>query len=310
MDQLTPSLQRWHDHGQFATVRGQRLFVAEAGQGSTLLLVHGYPTSSYDWHGVWNALAARYRVIAPDLLGMGFSDKPVAHAYRIQDHADLLDALLAQRGVHRCHIVAHDLGVSIAQEMLARRVERPREGCRIESLLLLNGGVCPEAYAPRPIQHLLSSPLGRWIGPRIPQRAFERTVAGLFGARTQPTAGLLDDFWALVNHGNGRRISHQVGRFYIERMALRDRLVAPLVAGAVPVRLVNGSADPNSGAHMAQRYREVVPHADVVALDGIGHWPQIEAPMAMLRALHGFVQSIDAPTQAAQANVGTTPISR
>ncbi len=307
MDQLSPALQRWHDHGRFATVRGRRLFVAEAGRGSTLLLVHGYPTSSYDWHSVWNALAARYRVIAPDLLGMGFSDKPAEHAYRIEDHADLLDALLEQLGVQSCHIVAHDLGVSIAQEMLARRVEQPQAGCRIASLLLLNGGVCPEAYAPRPIQHLLSSPLGRWIGPRIPRRAFERTVSGLFGARTQPTAALIDDFWALLKHGNGRRISHQVGRFYIERMALRDRLVAPLVARAVPVRLINGSADPNSGAHMAQRYREVVPHADVVALDGIGHWPQIEAPMAMLRALHGFVQQIDPP---ANTGAGNLTVSR
>lgn len=298
MEQLTPALRRWQEQGRFTTVQGRRLFVAEAGQGgSTLLLVHGYPTSSYDWHGVWNALAARYHVIAPDLLGMGFSDKPQGHTYRLQDHADLLDALLAQRGVQRCHIVAHDLGVSVAQEMLARRLGQPQAGCRIASLVLLNGGVCPEAYAPRPIQHLLSSPLGRWIGPRIPRRAFERTVAGLFGPRTQPPDGLLDDFWALLNHGQGRRISHQLGRFYIERMALRDRLVAPLVARAVPVRLINGSADPNSGAHMARRYREVVPHADVVALDGIGHWPQIEAPMALLQALHGFVQSIDTPAQ-------------
>lgn len=310
MDQLSPALQRWQDQGQFTTLGDHRLFVAEAGQGSTLLLIHGYPTSSYDWHGVWNALAARYHVIAPDLLGMGFSDKPLVHAYRIQDHADLLDALLAQRGVQRCHIVAHDLGVSIAQEMLARRVEQARAGCRIASLVLLNGGVCPEAYAPRPIQHLLSSPLGRWIGPHIPRRAFERTVAGLFGAGTPPPAGLLADFWALLNHGQGRRISHQAGRFYIDRMALRDRLVAPLAARAVPVRLINGSADPNSGAHMAQRYREVVPHADVVALDGIGHWPQIEAPGAMLQALQGFVQSIDAAAQDTQDDAGTATISR
>ena len=76
-------------------------------------------------------------------------------------------------------------------------------------------------------------------------------------------------------------------------MALRDRLVGPLLQRVVPVRLINGAADPNSGAHMAARYCALVPDADVVSLPGIGHWPQIEAPGQVLQALEAFLQKHD-----------------
>ncbi|WP_440110141.1 alpha/beta fold hydrolase [Acidovorax sp. BL-A-41-H1] len=293
MDGLTPRLRRWQAQGSTVALGRHRLFVAQAGhQGSVVLLIHGYPTSSYDWHLLWEPLATSHRLIAPDLLGMGFSDKPADHAYGIENYADLLDALLDRFDVRQLHIVAHDLGVSVAQEMLARR-QTTSSSQRVLSLTLLNGGVCPEAYQPRLLQHLLSSRWGRWIAPRIPQKAFERTITRLFGAQTLPSAALLEEFWALVNLHNGRAISHKTGRFYIDRMVLRDRLVEPLLRQVVPVRLINGAADPNSGAHMVQRYRTLVPDADVVSLPGIGHWPQIEAPEQVIHALQQFLQLHD-----------------
>lgn len=61
------------------------------------------------------------------------------------------------------------------------------------------------------------------------------------------------------------------------------RLGCPEGLWATP-RLVNGADDPNSGRHMVERYRDLVPDADIVLLDGVGHWPQIEAPQAVLQA--------------------------
>jgi pimeloyl-ACP methyl ester carboxylesterase len=100
----------------------------------------------------------------------------------------------------------------------------------------------------------------------------------LFGAAAPPGKTLLDDLWSLVTYNNGLRVTHRVGRFWQERLALRDRLVAPLLEGKVPVRFINGLSDPNSGIHMADRYSELVPGADVVRLEGVGHWPQLEQP--------------------------------
>lgn len=290
MARLTAEVAQWRAKGSCVQVRGQRVFVMQGGNGPTLLLIHGYPTSSYDWFRVWAPLAQHFTLIAPDMLGMGFSSKPKDFAYGVQTHADLMDALLQTLGVRRMHIMAHDLGVSVAQEMLARRLLDTRLPA-IGAMVLLNGGVCPEAYQPRAIQHLLSSPLGRWVGPRIPQRAFNNTIKKLFGPNAPPSQQLLNSFWALVCHDQGREITHLVSRFYIDRLALRDRLVAPLVAHAVPVRLINGAADPNSGHHMAERYRAVVPKADIVSLEGVGHWPQIEAPEAVVKATRDLLET-------------------
>ncbi len=83
-------------------------------------MIHGYPFNSWDWAPIWDRLTERFTVIAPDMLGMGFSDKPVAYEYSVGDHADMHEALLAELGVQSAHILAHDLGDSVGQEMLAR----------------------------------------------------------------------------------------------------------------------------------------------------------------------------------------------
>lgn len=291
-------LAQWLDAGSYFEHNGHRIFLRRGGSGAPLLLLHGYPTSSYDWHKIWGALTARYTVLAPDMLGMGFSDKPDSYPYSVFDHADMHEALLRHLGIDRVAIVAHDLGVSVAQEMLARRLGSAAAPpmadvagvADIAGVVFLNGGLFAECYRPRIIQRILCSPLGRFVGPRIPQRAFESALRELFGPETQPGAEELAAMWELVGYNQGRRVTHRVGRFVLDRVAHRERLVAPLTAGAVPMRLLNGSRDPNSGAHMARRYRELVPRADVVDLANIGHWPQLEAPVetgaAILEFLH------------------------
>ena len=64
------------------------------GSGPPLLLIHGYPFNSFDWGPIWPTLTGRFTVIAPDMMGMGFSAKPVAYEYSVHDHADMHEALL------------------------------------------------------------------------------------------------------------------------------------------------------------------------------------------------------------------------
>lgn len=284
---LSPALTGWRQSGSVCQWRGHSVFYKVAGSGPVLLLVHGYPVGSYDWHTVWDMLTAHYTVIAPDMLGFGFSDKPRELAYGLSLHADLYEHLLATLGVTRFHVMAHDLGVTIVQELLARR-ERPGELPRIDSIVMLNGAVCPDAYRPRFIQRLLVSPLGGVIGPRVPKRAFERTLRGLFARRSPPGQALLDDFWALLDFGNGRQVTHATGALWRERMTMIDRLLGALVRCPAPLRLINGSADPNSGQHMMDAFLRAKPGADIVRLADTGHWPQIERPVEVATAAHQF----------------------
>jgi pimeloyl-ACP methyl ester carboxylesterase len=281
---LTTDLESWRRAGQKLSYRGHSLFVQVDGKpradGDAVMLIHGFPTASWDFRHLWPRLAAADRVIALDLLGYGFSDKPRDHAYSVFDHADQVEAALAELGVRRCRILAHDYGDTVAQELLARGVERRASaGVRIDAVCLLNGGLFPEAHRPTAIQRLLASPLGPLVARATNQRAFRKSLAAVFGAATQPSAADLDDAWALVAAGGGtHRIAHRLIGYMEERRRHRARWVQVLAAPPVPIRVINGAADPVSGAHMIVRYREVVRDADVVSLPGVGHYPQLEAP--------------------------------
>jgi pimeloyl-ACP methyl ester carboxylesterase len=84
-------------------------------------------------------------------------------------------------------------------------------------------------------------------------------------------------------------------RYIDERRRQRTRWVGALTQTRLPLRLINGPEDPVSGAHMARRYAELVPNADIVSIPGIGHYPQVEAPDRVLRAFLEFHRHRVAP---------------
>jgi pimeloyl-ACP methyl ester carboxylesterase len=293
-----PELASWWRKGSHFDYRGFDVFYVSEGSGPHLLLVHGYPFSSFDWKEIWPELTRRFTVIAPDMLGMGFSAKPRRYPYSVLGHADMHELLLEQLGITSCHVMAHDLGVSVVQELLARREldERARPLPTIASVTWLNGGLFHEVYTPRLAQLLLSkTPLGAAAGhlPRpIARRILERTMSELFGTHTQPSAQQFDQFEEILGFDDGLRVSGRVGRFIVDRCVHRDRWAGAMINTAVPMRLIDGPADPNSGMHLVERYREVVPDPDVMLLGSqIGHWPQLEDPAGVLDHFRAFLDS-------------------
>lgn len=285
------AFERWRSEGRGFRHRGHEIFFREGGDGPALVAIHGFPSASWDWAPIWGALTSRFRVVAPDLIGFGWSDKPSAYAYSILDQATLVENLLRARGISEAHVLAHDYGDSVAQELLARdarRVARGDAGLRLRSACLLNGGVFPEVHRATRAQKLLRTPLGPILGRLFTRSRFRGSLREIFGPSTPPSETFVDELWTLLNHADGRAVVHKILGYIDERRAQRDRWVGALVDAHVPIRFVNGTLDPVSGAHMLARYRELVPNADTVALEHVGHYPQIEDPDAVLGALLSF----------------------
>lgn len=289
MSQARISLDAWHAAGRYISYRGQRIFVCVDGprDAEALLLIHGFPTASWDWEALWLALSVRYRVFTLDLVGFGFSDKPVDYDYSLIDQADLCEQFLSGEGVGSYHVLAHDYGDSVAQELLARQGEAEQRP-RLRSVAFLNGGLFPETHRPLLLQKLLLSPLGPLLSRFTRRARLAASMRAIFGAATPPDDELIDGFWRLLSHGDGRRIIHKLIRYMRERRQYRERWVGALQQAAIPLVLIDGAADPISGAHMARRYQELVPEAGITLLDGIGHYPQVEAPDAVLAAYMAF----------------------
>jgi pimeloyl-ACP methyl ester carboxylesterase len=282
------ALDDWRARGRRYVHHGHPVFYVLEGNGPALLLIHGFPTASWDWSALWPALTARFRVVAPDLIGFGFSAKPRRYAYSVMDQADLCAGLLAECGIREADLLAHDYGDSVAQELLARANEGRMA---LRSVCFLNGGLFPETHRPRLIQKLLIGPLGPVVSRCVGRSAFERSFVPIFGPRTKPTDADLDSFWRLIAESDGRRVMHLLIRYMSERRTHRERWVGALQRARVPLRVIDGALDPVSGAHMVERYRELVPHPDVVLLPEIGHYPQVEAPAEVLAAFLAFVDT-------------------
>ncbi|NKI31038.1 alpha/beta fold hydrolase [Croceivirga thetidis] len=282
-------LSAWKQKGTYFNYNGHNIFTVEEGKGETLLLIHGFPTASWDWHKLWPELTKQFHVLTFDMLGFGFSDKPKKYAYSIVDQANLIEALLTLKKVQQLHIFSHDYGDSVAQELLARfqeRQQKSEEGLILKSICLLNGGIFPGEHRPLLIQKLLMGPFGSLIAQAFTRKKLAKNFRKIFGPETQPTENELDSFWELMTYNEGKKVFHLLIRYMKERMVNKVRWEDALIQARIPLRFINGNMDPISGKHVADFYRSKVKEADVVDLPKIGHFPLIEAPN---EALHHYM---------------------
>ena len=291
---VTISIDQWRERGHFSRLLGREIFCMDSGEldKPTLFLIHGFPTSSWDWVPIWTALNESYRLVALDMLGFGFSAKPDPHTYSMMEQADLCEALVADRKLGEFHVFAHDYGDTVAQELLARHNEGKGAG-RWLSVCFLNGGLFPETHEARLIQKLLLSPLGPLINKLSSKRTFDKSFSAVFGPNTKPSPDELDSFWKLINYNDGKHGFHNLITYMTDRKVHRERWVDALRNSVVPIGLINGSADVVSGRHMVARYREVVsPNHFTVELPTIGHYPHVEAPAATVDAYLRFLRQV------------------
>ena len=262
------------------------IFVRRVGSGSTMTLLHGFPSSSHDWARVLPRLAERHALLLPDLLGFGASEKPAEHSYSLHEQADLVEALWSLQGVSSTVIVAHDYAVSVAQELLARRAEGAL-GVDLTALHLLNGALYPELAHLEPGQQALLDPdQGPQLSTAITEELFVAGLKPTFAAGFD-SASDSADIWRATARDEGQAILYRLIRYVADRAVHGERWVSALERTDVPVAFIWGMLDPVSGADMAQRIGERLPGAPFLALQDIGHWPSLEAPERVAAAVLG-----------------------
>jgi len=246
-----------------------------------LTLLHGFPTSSHDWCLVLGALAEGRRLLSFDFLGFGDSDKPHSHRYSIVEQADLVEELWKHCQVDPGGaLVAHDYGVSVAQELLAR-------GIRPERVGWLNGGVYPELHRATEGQLLLAGPDGEALARSLTPEVLAVALRELLGRPIGDEVAA--DLGAAAARREGLQNMHRLLGYIQERRANEERWVGALESASCPLRFVWGMLDPVSGEHMLARVRERLPSAELVELEDVGHYPQLEAPEEVAAALGAFL---------------------
>lgn len=260
----------------------------------TILFIHGFPSAAWDWHYQWKHLAGQYRLLCLDLLGFGLSAKPTEHPYSLLEQADIVQALLNSQGVEQYHILAHDYGDSVAQELLSRQGASPKEA-KILSICFLNGGLFASHHRPLLAQKLLKSRFGGLVSHFMNKSSLSKGFNKIFAKHRPPSAYEIDTLWQLIEHNKGKRVLPKLLSYMDERSQHGHRWVESMISTSVPLYFINGIQDPISGQHMLDHYIRIIPKPKTTALD-VGHYPQLEAPQEVLAWYQGFLCDVTANT--------------
>lgn len=276
----------WFQRGSIQQLGGIDCFIVDLGDPAAetaIVWLHGFPSSSLDWHGVVDRMGGDRRMLLMDFPGFGFSAKPLSgYSYSLIDQADRLLMMLSARGVRRVHLIAHDMGTSVACELLARR-EMGLLPVTVESVVFMNGSVFIEQARLTPSQKLLRSPLARTYTKLASERLFRWQINKILGRAVDDEE--LAAMWALMRHHDGVRALSRTISYVAERYRFYQRWTGPLARLDIPVRVIWGRRDPVAVPAIARRLADTVPGAQLQWLETLGHFPMLEDPAALARVL-------------------------
>lgn len=295
----------WDSTERHVTLNGERIAYRIAGSGPLLLLVHGMAGSSETWRRVMPALAGRFTVLAPDLLGQGQSEKPRGD-YSLGAQASMLRDLLDELGYERATIVGPSLGGGIAMQFAYQFPER------CERLVLVNsGGLGREVTFYR---RLLSLPAFDYVFPLFCSRPLRE--AGNRIGRWLADAGVDSgaasrEIWrsyASLADADSRRAFFRSLREVVDSGGQAVSALGRLYRAAnLPTLIVWGKDDPFIPVSHGIAAHEMIPGSRLEIFEGVGHYPHCEAPERFVEVLVDFIDTTVPARLAAQATPGEKP---
>jgi len=276
-------LSGWEAAGERRELAGHSIFTMvapalDAERDEPLLVLHGFPSSSYDFAAVLDDLRRTRRVLLLDFLGYGLSAKP-DQPYRLAEQADIVVAFTRALGVDRLALLSHDMGDTVGGELLARQLDGtwPVEVTR---RVLTNGSIYIAMAQLSPGQQLLLAlPDARLPADSGVDVASVRAgLAATFSpSSTVPEEELVAQ-GELVGRDDGHLLLPRLIRYIEERRRDESRYTGAIETHPSPLHVVWGVDDPIAVVAMTDRLLAARPDAVVELLDDVGHYPMVEAP--------------------------------
>lgn len=273
--------------GTFATVGGFRVHYVEEGppDGQAVVLLHGLAASSATWNPVIAALHDTYHVIAPDLLGFGYSQRSSEPIYTLRRRAQNLAALLDHLGVERATVVGHSLGGAVALQFACSYPVRVARLVLVDAVAGYDG----KGRTPSPVagEVLRRTPLGKIV---LAQTFYDDArVRKILGSAYYNPAQVTPE--VLENYRGPRRVRGSAESF-LALTATRpdDDLPGCVPQIAAPALIVWGRQDRLVKPADAERLHADLPDSRLAWIEECGHVPQEEHPAEFIRVLRDFLE--------------------
>jgi pimeloyl-ACP methyl ester carboxylesterase len=291
---LTERVQDWKNDGATEEVLDRKLFVRRRGEGGTgsplLLLLHGFPSSSYDWRPLLALRPAGEPSLAFDFLGFGLSEKPRDHLYTLAWQADAAEELIRRAGSPPVFLIGHDMGTSVATELMARDL-RGELDIELSGALLFNGSMLLHLAKPTLGQNLLRSRLGPLFARLTSERGFRAQFSQIFSPEHPLSTEEAADQWALISHRGGQRIAHLTINYMAERERFTERWHGAIRDWPGPLTLAWGLRDPVARTEVLRGLQALRPGVPTIELPDAAHYPQIERPDLISAALDAALKA-------------------
>jgi pimeloyl-ACP methyl ester carboxylesterase len=280
----------WGAQGESEEFRGHSVHVRSyLGPGPVLLLLHGFPSSSYDFRHLL-PLLGEHATLCLDFTGFGLSDKPRGYGYSLFKQADLVEEMVARRFPDReVFLVAHDMGTSVTTELLARDIDGTGS-LQIAGAVLFNGSIVLDRATLTPSQRLLRSPLGPLAARLSNERVFRQQFGSVFSAAHPLTDAEAEDQWELICHGGGRTLGHELIAYLDERIVHAERWHGAIRDWPHNLSLIWGLQDPVATTEVLAALRDLRPGVPVTEFPELGHYPQLEDPARVAEAVRTAVE--------------------
>lgn len=275
--------EAWQAEGTHRQLAGHEVFVVDrppSGEETSdpLLVLHGFPSCSMDFRQCLDGLAEHRRVLLFDFLGFGLSAKPDQH-YLLTEQADVAAAVVADADLQRVALLTHDMGDSVGGEVLARSLDGDL-GFEISRRVLTNGSIYIRMAQLTAGQELLRSLPDERLPADAPLGAegFMGGLSGTFAPDHQVPVEELEAQWQMMSRLDGHLLLPRTIRYLEQRFETEGRWTGAIERHPSPLTIVWGALDPVAVLPMTDRLLEARPDADRTVLEGIGHYPMVEAP--------------------------------
>lgn len=270
--------ESWKSKGQLINIKKHSLFVIDDGNSEeTLVILHGYPTSSYDYYKVLPELCKQYRVVIHDHLGFGFSDKPTEYLYSLKNQATVALDLWKKLGIKKATLFAHDYGTSVATEILARD-NIGEIDLKIEKLILCNGSMHIELSQLRTIQKLLKGRFGKYVAKLTNYTIFSKNLKNVFYDKTKISNNELHEMWQQIEYNDGKKVIHLISDYINQRYTFWDRWIGALKETNIYTEIIWAKEDPVAIKSIAELLTTEIKNNKLLWIENCGHFPMLEKP--------------------------------
>ncbi|MFN8237651.1 MAG: alpha/beta hydrolase [Chitinophagales bacterium] len=284
-------IESWKSKGAYLDVYGHSVFhIYQKTQQPTICFLHGYPSASFDYYKVLPFIEKNYSYVIHDHLGFGLSHKPTQYSYSLIEQAEIALELWKKLGLKEIHLVAHDYGTTVANEIIVRK-QQGYEPVKIKSVTLCNGSIHIELAHLKLIQKLLKHPFwGKYVVALMNKPAFIKTMQDIWFDKKLCDLQEMNLLWDLLMLNAGKDVLHKVSQYNNERVKFWHRWIQALTQLDIPTHILWAQQDPIAVSAIAEQLHKEIPNSVYTKIDKCGHYPMLEKSEEWSEKMMSFIE--------------------